>query len=201
LNTLRDDGNAYLTIFELMKASFDLQPTLADDILILRPLKQEDLEDLYNVASDCLIWEQHPSRERCRRDVFELFFKDAMTSGGAFAVINKKTGQMIGSTRFQHINEADNAIEIGWTFLAREFWGGIYNRAMKRLMMDHAFQFVDNVLFYIDEKNLRSQKAVEKIGGNRITELGGVTLKRRPDAAAIFYITKKAWNEKQQPAN
>jgi RimJ/RimL family protein N-acetyltransferase len=184
-----------------MKASFDLQPTLADDILILRPLKEGDLEDLYNVASDPFIWEQHPSKDRCKRDVFELFFKDAVTSGGAFAVMNKNTGQMIGSTRFNRIKEADNAIEIGWTFLAREYWGGIYNQAMKRLMINYAFQFVDNVLFYIDEKNLRSQKAVEKIGGNRITELGGVTLEKRPNAATIYHITKKAWNEKQDAAN
>src|SRR6185436_18535359 len=154
-----------------MKTSFDLQPILKDEILILRPLEEGDFENMYKVASDPLIWEQHPSKDRCRRDVFELFFKDGMASGGAFAVIDKKAGRIIGSTRFHSVKEAENAIEIGWTFLAREYWGGHYNQAMKTLMLDYAFQFVDNVLFYIDEKNLRSQRAVEKIGGRRITQL------------------------------
>jgi N-acetyltransferase len=189
--------NTYLPIFEIM-ISFDLQPTLEDEIVILRPLGEEDLEDLYLVASDPLIWEQHPSKDRCRRDVFELFFNDGIASGGAFGVIDKKTGQMIGSTRFHFVKEAENAIEIGWTFLARAFWGGHYNHAMKRLMMDYAFQFVDNILFYIDENNLRSQRAVEKIGGQRITALDGVRLEVRPNASVIYHITKEAWKEKQK---
>ena len=178
-----------------MKARFDLQPTLENKVLTLRPLREQDLDDLYKVASDPLIWEQHPSKDRCRRDVFELFFTEGLASGGAFAVIDKQSGQMIGSTRFHAVKEAENAIEIGWTFLAREYWGGRHNQAMKRLMMDYAFQFVDNVLFYIDENNLRSQRAVEKIGGNRITALVGVPLNTRSNAAVIYQITKKAWNE------
>jgi N-acetyltransferase len=197
LSTIRK--NTYLAIFEIMKASFDLQPTLEDAIVILRPLKEDDLDDLYMVASDPLIWEQHPSKDRCHRDVFELFFKDGMSSGGAFAVIDKKTKQVIGSTRFHRINEVEHAIEIGWTFLARGYWGGRYNQAMKKLMMDYAFQFVDSILFYIDENNLRSQKAVEKIGGERITALDGVNLEIRPNASAIYYISKEAWKEKQNP--
>ncbi len=182
-----------------MKASFDLQPTLEDAIVILRPLKEEDLDDLYMVATDPLIWEQHPSKDRCRRDVFELFFKDGIASGGAFAVIDKKTGQVIGSTRFYCINEVENAIEIGWTFLARGYWGGRFNQAMKKLMMDYAFQFVDNILFYIDENNLRSQRAVEKIGGERITSLDGVNLEIRPNASVVYHITRETWKEKQEP--
>jgi RimJ/RimL family protein N-acetyltransferase len=180
-----------------MNASFDLQPVLEDDVVIARPLKEEDLDDLYSVASDPLIWEQHPSKDSYRRDVFELFFKDGMASGGAFALIDKITGQIIGSTRFHSVKEAANAIEIGWTFLAREYWGGRYNQAIKRLMMDYAFQFVDNILFYIGDKNLRSQRAVEKIGGERISTLDGVILERRSDASVIYSITKKSWRKKQ----
>src|ERR1051326_8472041 len=189
-------GNTYLSTFEIMTARFDLQPTLEDKIIIVRPLKEEDLEDLYKVASDPLVWEQHPSKDRCRRAVFELFFKDGMASGGAFAVVDKKTGQLIGSTRFHHVKETENAIEIGWTFLAREYWGGHYNKAMKTLLMDYAFQFVDNILFYIGEENLRSQKAIEKIGGQRITALNGVPLEGRPNASVIYHIAKKTWKEK-----
>ena len=184
-------GTRYLAIFEIM--SFNLQPTLEHEILTLRPLRDEDLTDLYKVASDPLIWEQHPAKDRCRRDVFELFFKEGMASRGAFAVIDNHTGLMIGSTRFHSVREAESAIEIGWTFLAREYWGGRYNQVMKRLMLDYAFQFVDNVLFYIDENNLRSQRAVEKLGGKRTALLDGVPLEVRPNAAVIYHITKSSW--------
>lgn len=107
------------------KAAFDLQPQLENHLLVLRPLREEDLEELYKVASDPLIWEQHPSKDRCQKDVFELFFKEAIGSGGAFAIIDKKTrrpdgqaNQIIGSTRFHFVKETQNAIEIGWTFFS-----------------------------------------------------------------------------------
>jgi RimJ/RimL family protein N-acetyltransferase len=129
--------------------------------------------------------------------VFELFFKEALLSGGAFAVINKKTGKIIGSTRFHLIKETQNAIEIGWTFLAREYWGGYYNRSMKYLMMEYAFNFVENILFYIGEKNIRSQKSVENLGGKRITTLEGVVLEARPATAVIYNIEKKSWGQIQ----
>ena len=177
----------------MMNASFNLQPSLEDEIIILRPLENEDLDDLYRVASDPLIWEQHPSKDRCHRDVFELFFYEGMASGGAFAVIDKKTGQLIGSTRFHRIKEVENAIEIGWTFLAREYWGGRYNLAMKKLMMDYAFQFVDNVLFYIDQNNLRSQMAVKKLGGEPVTALNNVNLEIRPNASLTYHVKKEGW--------
>src|SRR6266540_2251724 len=156
------------------KTRFDLQRKLEDDLLTLKRLREDDFENMYQVASDPLIWEQHPEKDRCQRNVFELFFKDALTSGGAFAVIDKKTGKIIGSTRFNSIKETENAIEIGWTFLARQYWGGHYNRSMKYLMIEYAFHFVDTILFYIDENNIRSQKAVEKMGGERITALDGI---------------------------
>ena len=176
------------------KTIFDLQPKLENELLLLRPLSDEDFEDLYKVASDPLIWEQHPAKDRCERNVFELFFKDAIASAGAFAVIDKKIGHIIGSTRFHAVKETKNAIEIGWTFLARKYWGGFYNSSMKRLMMEWAFQFVDNILFYIDEKNVRSQRAIEKIGGERIIALEGAVLEGRPGASVIYQITKKKWD-------
>ena len=56
-------------------------------------------------------------------------------------------------------------IEIGWTFLARSHWGGRANREVKRLMLDHAFTFVDTVIFWVGHENWRSQGAMTKIGG------------------------------------
>jgi len=155
-----------------------------------------DFDALYAAASDQLIWEQHPARDRWQRDVFEVFFRGAMDSGGAFAVVDKKSDRIIGSSRFVKVKESDDAIEIGWTFLAREYWGGVYNLSMKRLMIDHAFRFVNNTLFFIGENNMRSRKAVEKLGGVLITELGGKPITAPSDARVIYCLTREVWASK-----
>jgi len=147
---------------------FDLQPILRGELLTLRPLRPEDFSDLYAVAADPLIWEQHPVKDRYKRDVFEGFFREGVESGGALVAIDSKDGRIIGSSRFHSYDEEKSEIEIGWTFLARSHWGGIYNREMKQLMLKHAFQFVSSVIFLIGPQNFRSQKAVEKIGGVRV---------------------------------
>jgi RimJ/RimL family protein N-acetyltransferase len=144
---------------------FDLQPHLIGDLVELRPLWADDFAPLYVVASDPLIWEQHPCSDRYRPDVFAAFFREAMDSGGAFLVVDRADGHVIGSTRFARYDEAASQIEIGWTFLARSHWGGKYNGEMKRLMLGHAFRFVRSVVFRIGSKNHRSRRAVEKIGG------------------------------------
>jgi RimJ/RimL family protein N-acetyltransferase len=148
--------------------SFDLQPVLKGELLELRPLRAEDWDDLYAVASDPLIWEQHPARNRDEESVFRGFFDDALKSGGAFAVIDAKTRRIIGSSRFHAYDKDRSEVEIGWTFLARSHWGGAYNREMKRLMLAHAFRFVNSVIFCVGLNNLRSQRALEKIGAVRI---------------------------------
>jgi N-acetyltransferase len=147
---------------------FDLQPTLTGDLLELRPLRPDDFDELYAVASDSLIWEQHPHSDRYQKDVFTTFFREALESGGAFLVTDLKDGRVIGSSRFARYDPEQSVIEIGWTFLARSHWGGRYNGEMKRLMLAHAFRFVETVVFRIGPQNYRSQRAVEKIGGVRI---------------------------------
>ncbi len=148
--------------------SFPHQPVLKSDLIELRPLAAEDFDALYAVASDPLIWEQHPASDRCELPVFQKFFRDALVSGGALIAIDPRNGQVIGSSRFHGYDERKREIEIGWTFLARSYWGGRYNGEMKRLMLQHAFQFVDSVVFLVGPQNLRSQRAMEKIGGVRV---------------------------------
>jgi len=148
--------------------SFDLQPTLKGELVMLRPLRLEDYSALFAVASDPLIWEQHPANDRYKEEVFKEFFREAMDSGGALIATDSKTGRVIGSSRFHGYDREVSEIEIGWTFLARSHWGGTYNREMKQLMLRHAFQFVQSVVFLVGPQNLRSQKAVEKIGGVRV---------------------------------
>jgi len=147
---------------------FDLQPTLKGQHVELRPLRAEDFPALYAAAADPLIWEQHPSSDRYQEPAFRVFFQEALECGGAMLATDSHTGQVIGSSRFYGYDEARSEIEIGWTFLARSHWGGSYNGEMKRLMLRHAFRFVDRVIFRVGPHNLRSQRAVEKIGGVRV---------------------------------
>jgi N-acetyltransferase len=171
--------------------SFDLQPHLKGDLVELRPLKPEDWDDLFAVASDALIWAQHPENDRYKEDVFKVFFKDALESGGAFVVIDTKGKRIIGSTRFHGYDPEKSEVEIGWTFLARKYWGGRYNREMKQLMLAHAFKFVENVVFFIGENNIRSQKATEKIGAikdGRVKKVYG----NRPPSLNLRYVIKKS---------
>jgi RimJ/RimL family protein N-acetyltransferase len=169
----------------------DLQPTLKGELLELRPLRPEDFEALYAVARDPLIWEQHPSKDRYQEEVFKGFFRDALASGGALIALSCADGKVIGSSRFHGYSEEKSEVEIGWTFLARSYWGGVYNKEMKRLMLRHAFKFVDHVVFLVGPKNLRSRRALEKIGA--------VHIGSRPDASGresfVYQITASAFEQ------
>ncbi|MCC6546864.1 GNAT family N-acetyltransferase [Candidatus Sumerlaeota bacterium] len=145
-------------------AAINLQPFLRGEAIELRPLHVNDWDALYAVACDPLIWEQHPARDRYKEEVFRQFFDDGLECGGALAAVDRATGRIIGSSRYFGYDAEQKEVEIGWTFLARSHWGGPYNREMKRLMLDHAFQFVDRVVFLIGENNMRSRRAIEKIG-------------------------------------
>jgi len=172
---------------------FDLQPHLIGDLLEVRPLRREDWESLFAVASDPLIWEQHPANDRYKEKVFREFFQEALESRGAFVVIDRKAQRIIGSSRYFGFEPRKREIEIGWTFLARSHWGGKYNGELKRLMLDHAFRFVESVVFIIGPTNVRSQRALEKIGGVMIgrrksTDVHGNTVEN------VVYQIKKPTN-------
>jgi RimJ/RimL family protein N-acetyltransferase len=144
---------------------FEPQPILRGELLELRPLRADDFDALLAVAADPLIWEQHPARHRYQEEHFRVFFRESLESGGALVAIDSSSGGIIGSSRFHGHDEERREVEIGWTFLARSHWGGRYNGEMKRLMLRHAFRFVDRVVFLVGPDNRRSQRAVERIGG------------------------------------
>ena len=142
------------------------QPTLEGERLLLRPLAEDDWDGLFAVASDPLVWEVHPAKDRWQEPVFRAFFADALAKGGALVVIDRASGAIVGSSRFQnHCEEDGGSVEIGWTFLARDYWGGSYNRELKRLMLAHALATAERVHFQVGDENLRSRKAMTKIGG------------------------------------
>lgn len=145
--------------------TLDIQPTLEGPTLTLRPLRADDREALYAVASDPLMWMLHPANDRHERPVFDRLFEESLASGGALVVIDRASGAVIGSSRYSFEFAEPGEVEIGWTFLARSHWGGAANREMKRLMLSHAFGAAARVMFRIGEHNLRSRRAMEKIGG------------------------------------
>jgi RimJ/RimL family protein N-acetyltransferase len=145
----------------------NLQPILENESVRIRSLENGDFESMYKVARDPLIWEQHPCKRYLRTE-FKKFFTESIESKGALTIIDKITSKIIGSSRYKKIDGFQNGVEIGWTFLERKYWGGKYNKQVKDLMIDHAFKYVENIIFYVDKNNFRSQRAVEKLSGQKI---------------------------------
>jgi RimJ/RimL family protein N-acetyltransferase len=152
------------------------QPTLEGKLVVVRPLLAEDFDQLYAVAADPLLWEQHPDRERWREDVFRTYFDDHLASGGALAVVDRARDALMGVSRYDNYDPEASEVEIGWTFLARPYWGGAYNADLKRVMLEHAFQSVATVVFLVNALNLRSRRAVEKLGAVESGERRGMML-------------------------
>lgn len=169
--------------------TIDLQPTLTGKILTLRPLRAADFDALFAVSSDPLIWEQHPAWDRYKEDVFKAFFKEAMDTGGALVALEQSTGRVIGSSRYYGYTPDIGEIEIGWSFLARDHWGGHSNREMKTLMLDHIFQYVAQVVFLVGPENWRSRRAMEKVGGIFMGERENATHER----SVVYQINRSDW--------
>jgi len=171
-----------------------LQPTLENEQIVLQPLKVSDFETLYTVASDPEIWQQHPNKDRWKKDVFRTFFEGAVQSGGAFKVVDKTTGMVIGSTRFYDYQPEDNSIFIGYTFLATSCWGKGINQQVKNLMLDYIFQFVDQVNFHVGESNIRSQIAISRLGAIKVGQQE-VTYVGETAKLNFVYTINKAWRD------
>lgn len=173
----------------------DFQPTLIGETVIVRPIRPDDWRELFAAASDPKIWELHPTSDRYREPVFREYFDNAIASKMAFVFVDRQSHALIGSSRYHGYDPGLSEIEIGWTFLTRDRWGGATNREVKRLMLDHAFTFVDTVIFWVGETNWRSQRAVEKIGGVR---RDGTFVRGATGSAphVVFELTKARYRER-----
>jgi len=150
----------------------NLQPqSLENDIVKLIPLEENHFEVLYQVASDPLIWEQHPKKDRYKIEVFKPFFDAAIDAKTAFLILDKKTNEIMGTTRYYDYSTEQSSVAIGFTFIGRKFWGGIYNQSVKELLLDYAFQNVNSVFLHVGSENIRSQKAVLKLGASKTREM------------------------------
>lgn len=164
----------------------NLQPTLESELLFIRPLQSTDFTELYTAAADSLIWEQHPQPDRYKPDIFKKFFDEALQSKGAVVIIDRKNNKMIGSSRFYDYSEPDSSVLVGYTFIARPYWGGKYNYDLKKLMVNYCLDYVKTVYFQVGTKNIRSQKALKKIGAIN-TGVQNVVVSYAPPKPSYIY--------------
>jgi RimJ/RimL family protein N-acetyltransferase len=176
--------------------AFELQPRLENSWLRLRPLQEADFEPLYATASDPLIWEQHPNRNRYQREVFQTYFRGAIESGGALLILDPKNDAVLGSSRYYDHDAAARTIAIGYTFLARSHWGRGYNLQLKTLMLDHAYRFVDTVLFHVGAQNQRSRRAMEKLGATLIGEAPVAYYGEPSNLNVIYRMGREQWRQR-----
>jgi len=179
--------------------NFSIQPVLENEKVILSPLQEDDFDLLYAVASDPGIWQQHPNKDRWKKDVFRTFFEGAMQSNGAFKIIDKLTGKIAGSTRIYDFNEQSSSVLIGYTFIGTEYWGKGFNPSVKALMLDYLFGFVARVYFHIGADNLRSQMAIARLGAKKVGEQEVAYFGELPKLNYVYTITKEEWLERKQP--
>lgn len=172
---------------------FSLQPHLETAAIRLLPLEPADFADLYAVAADPGIWEQHPNKDRWQEAVFTTFFEGAIQSRGAFKIVDKATGATMGSTRLYDYDPQDNSILIGYTFYGTRYWGKGINLAVKALLLDYLFQYVGTVRFHIGAGNVRSQIAIQRLGATKVAEqeLAYYGEPSRPNF--VYELTKPAW--------
>jgi RimJ/RimL family protein N-acetyltransferase len=163
---------------------------LEDKLVKLLPLSLTDFDRLFEAASDPLIWEQHPAKDRYKKEVFQEYFDNAIAEKMAFLIIDKASGKTIGSTRYYDFQPGHSSIAIGYTFHTKEYWGGKYNSACKKLLLDYAFQYVERVYLHIGANNLRSQVATTRIGGKKTREFI-VTHYGRDDLHFEYVIEKQ----------
>jgi len=104
--------------------------------------------------------------------------------------VDRATGRIIGSSRYCDLKPSESEVEIGWTFLERAYWGGAYNRELKSLMIAHALRFVERVVFVVGENNLRSQKALEKIGAKFLKKVQPPASDSIQEPRVVFVITR-----------
>ena len=171
------------------------QPTLENEKVILQPLTADDFESLYEAASNPKIWEQHPNKDRWKKEVFRTFFEGAMLSKGAFKITDKQTGKIIGSSRYYDHNEEDSSIFIGYTFYTIVTWGTGINKSVKKIMLDYILQFVNKVYFHIGSNNMRSQIAISRIGAKKIAEQEVIYYGETKQLNFVFEITFEHWKD------
>ncbi len=168
----------------------DRQPILGGATFTLRPVTQGDRAGLFTAAADPETWAGHPAHDRWQKPVFDRYFDMLLASGETLVV--ERDDEIIGCSRFYTPPEDAAGIAIGFTFLRRDCWGGPTNRDMKRAMLTHAVGDHDTVWFHISPDNIRSQKAIAKLGAAFVEEtrktVGGM-----PGTWRCYRLDRNVW--------
>lgn len=166
---------------------FDRQPTLEGPSLSLRPLRASDHEEFVAVAGDPLIWEEHPESDRAMPEKVERFFDEALASGGALVVLDD--GKIIGSSRYEEVDEERSRILVDHTFLARTHWTKESYIEVKKLLFDHAFMAVETVELRVGAENARTRGAVEDFLGAALVDMVSTPIGDH----AVYEVSREAW--------
>ncbi len=145
---------------------------LKGETVDLIPVEMEHFDALFEAASDKELWKYIPS-DCSVRETFNKSYSAAIQdrengTNYPFIIYNKQTGKIIGSTRLMDIVSNDKKLEIGFTWLVKEYWGTGINFECKLLLLTFSFNILKarRVQIKTDENNFRSRKAIEKIGGH-----------------------------------
>ncbi|EYB69567.1 acetyltransferase [Deinococcus phoenicis] len=172
--------------------------TLQDGDLTLRPLTEADIPALCALAGTCadeLRLMGSPPHQAA-------YYWAALDAPDQLPFVVEVGGELAGSTRYGDIRTAHSGLEIGWTWLHPRWHGSGVNRRMKRLLLQHAFGDLGmaRVQIKTDSLNVRSQRAIEKLGAVREGVLRAHM--RRPDGSlrdtVMYSVTREDWPEVQR---
>lgn len=176
---------------------------LTGETVQLFPLEASHQDALYEVASDPVLWTHIPVNGSVREN-FDQLIGQALQERAAgrqypFVIFHQPTQRLIGSTRFIDIEPRDRKLEIGFTYIMREYWGTNINFECKLLLMTYAFETLEAIRVQLKTKdtNIRSRTAIEKIGG----KFEGILRKDRMQEngisrnSAYFSILDEEWPE------
>ncbi|RFS84317.1 N-acetyltransferase [Actinomadura spongiicola] len=173
--------------------------TLENEHVLLRPIEPGDRAALRTIALDAHIWRYFVNRVETDAD-YEAFFDATLADHATgrravFVITDKHSGQVAGSMSFGNMAEADRRIEVGWSWLGRDFRGRGINRWAKYLLMEHAFERLgaERVEFKTDQLNDQARRGLRNIGATEegtLRSFNPMPGGRRRDA--VFYSVLRA---------
>ena len=167
----------------------------------LQPLKEDHFEELVNLGNDKAIWQHIPVAMNTQFDRLQALISGMVEKGKGtqfpFAILHKASGRLIGSTRFMDMHQQHLKLEIGWTWLHPDHWGTRANPECKLLLLSHCFEVLKTRRVHLktDEHNIRSRKAIAKIGASfeGILRYDMIRANGTKRNSAYFSITDDEW--------
>lgn len=143
---------------------------LDNEVILLKPLEEHDIAGILTAGSYPEVWKHLPTIIENEQDVHNFVDKalqgKLLNKEFPYVIVDKKSGEIIGSTRFMDIDESHQRVEIGFTWLTPAYWRTTVNTNCKYLLLSYCFEVLDlrRVQIKTDYENTRSQKAIERIG-------------------------------------